>query len=262
MVAGLGHVYDSSPQPIKALEELNLSVPFGSFLSVIGPSGAGKTTLLKILGGLISPSHGTITIDGKSPEIARKSKRLGYVFQTPALLPWRSVYDNVALPLQLNKNKDETAKYSPEDAIAAVGLSEFSKYHPHQLSGGMLQKVTLARAIVMDPDVLLMDEPLGGLDDITRTAMRYEILRISENFPRTIILVTHSIAEAVIMSDIVAVMSSTPGRIVKNFVIDLPRPRNTVLETSKKFAGYVNELSNTLAEEADQKQRANKALEQ
>lgn len=247
VVNGLGHVYATSPQPLTALAEVDLRIDRGSFVSIIGPSGAGKTTLLKAIGGLIDPTEGSVVVDDVTPAVAQRSKTFGYVFQDPSLLPWRTVVENVSLPLQLNRSGGQRSPHATEVAVAAVGLAEFSDYHPHQLSSGMRQRVALARAMVMDPAVLLMDEPLGSLDEITRTEMRYEILRLWEGTRKTVVLVTHSIAEAVMMSDVVAVMSSAPGRIVDEIRIDLPRPRDSTLERSSRFLQYVSDLRDVLS---------------
>jgi NitT/TauT family transport system ATP-binding protein len=246
-VAGLGHVYAASPQPLTALANVDLNVDRGSFVSIIGPSGAGKTTLLKAIGGLIDPTEGGVEVDGLTPAVAQKSKTFGYVFQDPSLLPWRTVLENVSLPLQLNRGAGQLSTQTAEQAVSAVGLAEFAHYHPYQLSGGMRQRVALARAFVMDPAVLLMDEPLGSLDEITRTEMRYEILGLWEGSRKTVVLVTHSIPEAVMMSDVVAVMSPAPGRIVEQISIDLPRPRNATLERSNRFLRYVGDLRDALS---------------
>ena len=248
VVDGLGHVYSADSQRLTALADLDFRVERGSFLSIIGPSGAGKTTLLKIIGGLIEPTEGTVQVDGMSPAAAQGASTFGYVFQDPSLLPWRTVAQNVGLPLQLNRVAGHQASDLVGRAVEAVGLADFGGYYPHQLSGGMRQRVALARALVMDPDVLLMDEPLGSLDEITRTEMRYEILRLWEGSDRTAVLVTHSIAEAVMTSDVVAVMSPAPGRIVERIEIDLPRPRGAMLERSNRFLRYVGDLRDALSE--------------
>ena len=234
-------------QRLTALADLDLRIERGSFVSIIGPSGAGKTTLLKIVGGLIDPTEGSVHVDGNSPAAAQKSKTFGYVFQDPSLLPWRTVAQNVALPLQLNRAAGQRVAELVDRTVEAVGLADFDGYYPHQLSGGMRQRVALARAIVMDPDVLLLDEPLGSLDEITRTEMRYEILRLWEGSSKTAVLVTHSIAEAVMTSDVVAVMSPAPGRIVERIAIDLPRPRDAMLERSTRFLRYVGDLRDALS---------------
>ena len=247
VVNGLGHVYASGPRRLAALAGVDLEVGHGTFMSIIGPSGGGKTTLLKAIGGLLRPTEGDVQVDGMAPAAAQDLKTFGYVFQDPSLLPWRTVLENIALPLQLNRRNGHVASDAPRRLVDAVGLGEFIDYHPHQLSGGMKQRVALARAMVMDPAVLLMDEPLGALDEITRTEMRYEILRLWEGTRKTVVLVTHSIPEAIMMSDTVAVMSSRPGRIIEQVSIDLPRPRDETLERSGRFLHYFNHIREALS---------------
>ena len=246
-VRELTHVYSAGSRTTAALEGIDLEVHSGTFISVIGPSGGGKTTLLRAIGGLLKPTGGAILIAGMPPKEARHSKAIGFVFQDPSLLPWLNVRQNVALPLDLNRSSHQAPSRGPDDLLEAVGLTDFKDYYPHQLSGGMRQRVAFARALVIDPSVLLMDEPLGGLDEITRTVMRYELLRLWEASPKTVVLVTHSIPEAVMMSDCVVVMSPRPGRILRQVRIDLPRPREESLEESGRFLEYVAEVKSILS---------------
>ena len=246
-VRGLTHVYASARQALTALEELDLRVGDGEFVSIIGPSGAGKTTLLKAVGGLLDPTAGAIEVAGMSPREAQRRKAIGFVLQDPSLLPWRTVLQNILLPLQLNVQDGRSSSTGANGLLHSVGLAEFSDYYPHQLSGGMKQRVALARALVMDPAVLLMDEPLGALDEMTRTAMRYELMRVWEDTPKTVLLVTHSIPEAVMMSDRVVVLSPRPGRIVGEVRIELPRPREESLDGSNSFVDYTRQIRETLA---------------
>ncbi len=246
VVRELTHVYDVSGVSLIALDKVDLEVARGSFLSVIGPSGAGKTTLLKVLGGLIDHTSGTVEIDGTAPEGARRRNRIGFVFQDPALLPWRTVTDNVALPLEI-ANGQGHGPDTVEGHLRAVGLAAFGSYYPHQLSGGMKQRAAFARALASAPALLLLDEPLGSLDEITRTHMRFELLRLWEGTGRTVVLVTHSVPEAVMMSDEVAVMSSGPGRILRNIPIEMPRPRDDAMEGSSIFAEHVLKVRESLA---------------
>ena len=246
VVRGLTHVYDGYGVSLTALDKVDLDVERGSFMSVIGPSGAGKTTLLKVLGGLIDHTSGTVEIDGATPEEARRGNRIGFVFQDPALLPWRTVSDNVALPLEIADGHGR----GPADIrehLQAVGLDAFADYYPHQLSGGMRQRAAFARALASAPELLLLDEPLGSLDEITRTQMRFELLRLWEGTGKTVVLVTHSVPEAVMMSDEVAVMSAGPGRIVETIRIEMPRPRDDSMEGSSVFAEHVLRVRESLA---------------
>ena len=243
-VRGLTHVYDNGRAPLTALASVDLDVERGAFVSIIGPSGGGKTTLLKTLGGLLRPTEGSVTIDGISPEEAQRRRLLGFVFQDPSLLPWRTVLGNVALATELGGNSKSDR---PHGLLETVGLAEFAGYYPHQLSGGMRQRVALARALAVDPDALLMDEPLGALDEITRSGMRYELLRLWELSHKTVVMITHSIPEAVILSDRVLVMSARPGRIVDQLEIDLPRPRSEVLERSPDFLDYTYRIREVLS---------------
>lgn len=246
-VRGLTHVYGVDGTMLTVLAGVHLETRRGEFVSVIGPSGAGKTTLLKAIGGLIKPTSGTVVIDGAGPEDAQRLKRLGFVFQEPALLPWMTVAENVNLPLVINRSKVPIDTSVTGRLIKTVGLDQFRDYYPHQLSGGMRQRVAFARSLVTDPDVLLMDEPLGSLDEITRTAMRYELLRVWERLSKTVILVTHSIVEAVMMSDRVVVLSTRPGRLLGQVIIDLPRPREEALERTPAFLKLSDRVREVLA---------------
>ena len=245
VVRGVTHEYRTARRSLAALAGVDLEVGRGSFVSIIGPSGGGKTTLLKAIGGLLQPTAGTIQVDGMPPAEAQRRKAIGFVFQDPSLLPWRTVFQNILLPLQLNPLNGGSGE--PERMLEAVGLAEFRDYYPHQLSGGMEQRVAFARALVMDPAVLLMDEPLGALDEITRTAMRYELLRLWDGSRKTVALVTHSIPEAVMMSDRVVVMSSRPGRVLQDVRIDLPRPREESVEHSAPFLAYADQIRESLS---------------
>ena len=249
-VSGVEVVYEGNPRRLQALDGIALTVERGEFVSIIGPSGCGKSTLLRIIGGLQSPSRGTVLLDGRPPREAQRAKQIGFVFQDPSLLPWRNVLDNVRLPLQVNKVAQ--AGESPERMVELVGLAEFTRYYPHQLSGGMQQRVAIARSFATSPDVLLMDEPFGALDEITRTAMRYELMRIwrseAAERARTVVFVTHSITEAVLLSDRVIVMTPQPGRIAADLTIDLPRPRDEDIEATPAFIEYTQALRGLLRE--------------
>ena len=246
-VRGLSQVFTSGRRTLTVLAKVDLEVDRGAFVSVIGPSGGGKTTLLRVIGGLMEPTSGDVLVDGVPPFEAQSRKSIGFVFQDPSLLPWRTVLQNISLPLQLNARQSLSDADDPERLLEVVGLAEFRDYYPHQLSGGMRQRVALARALVLNPAVLLMDEPLGALDEITRTVMRYELLRLWELYQKTVVFVTHSIPEAVMISDRVVIMSSQPGHVLQELLIDMPRPREESLERSASFLEYVQHIKEVLS---------------
>jgi NitT/TauT family transport system ATP-binding protein len=248
LLTRVSKAFERQGRQVAALARTDLAVAEGAFVSVIGPSGCGKTTLLRIIGGLLEPTTGQVTIAGRDPREAQRRKEIGFVFQDPSLLPWRSVVANVALPLQVNRQTGNGGGRRAEEMVQMVGLGAFAGYYPHQLSGGMKQRVALARALVFDPALLLMDEPLGSLDEITRSAMRYELLRIWEAARKTVVMVTHSVAEAVLLSDRVVVMTGQPGRVCGAVPIDLPRPRGARLERSPAFLDLVERVQGLLAQ--------------
>lgn len=235
-VRELVHIYDQKDKPITALSGINLDVNQRQFVSVIGPSGCGKTTLLRVVAGLLAPTQGIVEIDDMPPTAARRKQEIGVVFQDPSLLPWRTVAGNVRLPIELQRNgTGNSTNREVDELLNTVGLEDFRDSYPHELSGGMKQRVALARTLAVRPKILLMDEPFGSLDEITRTTMRYQLLRIWDQRPTTVFFITHSIAEAVMMSDRVVVMSERPGRVVDVVDIDMPRPRVPSLEQSSEF---------------------------
>lgn len=223
---------------VVVLENASLSIERGQFVAVIGPSGCGKTTLLRIVAGLLTIDTGEVSIFGEGVTRAIEAKHIGFVPQSPALLPWRSVLDNVRLPLQLNKRANEgggRATMDPVEILTAFGLGHVLKRRPAQLSGGMQQRVAIARAFVFDPPILLMDEPFAAVDELTRESLRYELLSIWQSNVKTVIFVTHSIPEAIALSDVVVVMAANPGRIQQIVPVPLPRPRGDLLETTAEF---------------------------
>jgi NitT/TauT family transport system ATP-binding protein len=240
IVNAVSHAFVVDGVAVPALARTDLAVAPGELVSLIGPSGCGKSTLLRIAGGLLSPSTGAVTIDGAPPERAQREKRIGFVFQDPSLLPWRSVAANARLAAEVNRRGGRTLDVDP--LLELVGLAEFRDYYPHQLSGGMKQRVALARALALEPALLLMDEPFGALDDITRTELRYELIAIRADRATTVLFVTHSIAEAVLLSDRVAVMTGRPGRITAQIEVGLPYPRTPEVEESAKFLGHTRRL--------------------
>jgi NitT/TauT family transport system ATP-binding protein len=222
-----------------ALEDVTLTIRDGEFVSLLGPSGCGKTTLLRIVGGLEQPSSGEVRIEGGTVAAALQSRKFGFVFQDASLLPWRTVADNASLLLDVTGQGGERDRVQP--LLDVVGLSGFERHYPAQLSGGMRQRVALARALALSPDILLMDEPFAALDALTRDRMGEELLRIWDG-GRAVVFVTHSIAEAVLLSDRVVVLGARPGRIVADIPIELARPREPDVRTSARFREYEAEL--------------------
>lgn len=229
-----------------ALDEVDLSVRPGEFLSLVGPSGCGKSTLLRIVAGLIPASDGTVGLGQQ--EVTAPRDDVGIVFQAPVLLPWRTVLDNVLLPAQVSGGRKErrALRAKAEDLLAMAGLGDFLDAHPGQLSGGMQQRVSICRALVRNPRVLLMDEPFGALDAITREQMADELLRIWSEVGTTVLFITHSIPEAVYLSDRVAVMSSRPGRITEVYDVEIPRPRDSSTYAHPTFAWLTTELRDAI----------------
>jgi NitT/TauT family transport system ATP-binding protein len=227
--------FTSERGSVTALEHVDLEVPEGGFVSLLGPSGCGKSTLLRLVADLVLPSEGSVTVLGASPATARANRQLGFVFQDATLLPWRSAIDNVRLPLEVGPHKGaRSGGRSPEELLRLVGLAGREDALPHELSGGMRQRVAIARALVSEPRVLLMDEPFGALDEITRDALNEELLRIWEETGTTILFVTHSIPEAVFLSQRVLVLATNPGRVRELVDCGLPYPRPlSVRETSE-----------------------------
>ncbi len=230
--------------PLAALTNIDLTLQPGQFGAIIGPSGCGKSTLLRLIADILEPTGGTIAIGGEPPDVARRRHQIGFVFQAPTLLPWRTVRDNIRLPLDVAGATH--AALSPDELIRLVGLSGFEQARPAQLSGGMQQRVAIARALLLKPGVLLLDEPFGALDEITRQRMNAELLRIWRETHTTAVLVTHALAEAVFMADQVIVMSPRPGRIVTVVAVDLPRPRVPAIMKDTAFYRIVNTVRDAL----------------
>jgi NitT/TauT family transport system ATP-binding protein len=234
-----------------ALRDVDLEIEAGEFISLIGPSGCGKSTLLRILGDLIEPTRGTVTVNGKTARQARRDRDYGIVFQDPVLYDWRTVAKNIGLPLELAGWSRQKRSERVKEMLALVELSSFERHHPWQLSGGMQQRVSIARALSFDPALLLMDEPFGALDEMTRERLNMELLRIWERSNCTIVFVTHSIAEAVFLSTRVVVMSPRPGRISDIVGIDLPQPRAAATREEPRFFELVTQVREALHLGAD-----------
>lgn len=239
-----------STESVRALAPVDLSINAGAFVSLVGPSGCGKSTLLKVLADLMPPTAGKVLIDGAQPSVLRQAGRIGLVFQQANLMPWLTIEKNVCLLRDLvhqrKENAGGTQSINVAELIEIVGLKGFENKLPHQLSGGMQQRAALARALALDPSVLLMDEPFAALDEITRDRMAFELMRIWQQYQKTVIFVTHSLAEAVFLSDRVVLMSARPGRIHKIYDIDLPRPRNEETRLSDAFLALVTEINREL----------------
>ena len=232
---------------LEVLDGLHFEIPAQSFTCVIGPSGGGKSTLLRALAGLIQPSSGQITIDGQSPDKAE----IGMVFQRPDLMPWRTLAENISLPLELDGTQKADITPKVLEMLALVGLEASAKNYPHELSGGMAQRASIARALIREPKLLLLDEPFGQLDAFTRERMGHELLRIWREKQQTVLMVTHSIPEAVYLADRVFVLSSRPAVLKADMQIDLPRPRTEGLQYSAAFNDYCDQLHRLLAPEMD-----------
>jgi NitT/TauT family transport system ATP-binding protein len=224
------------------LRDIDLAVDAGHFITLIGPSGCGKSTLLRLLAGLDEPDQGAVTLFGGSPDAARRAKGIGLVAQRPALLPWLSVLDNVTLPQRVNRRRRAAPGPDAAGILAAVGLGDVLHRKPHELSGGMQQRVAIARAFALAPRLLLMDEPFAALDEFTREALQVQLLALWQRWRTTVVFVTHSIREAMLLGDTVVVMAARPGRVLATRVIDLPRPRGAELIGSASLGAYEDEL--------------------
>ena len=244
---GVDKVFGGGDQPATtALEGIDLAIRAGEFLSLIGPSGCGKSTLLRIIGDLTAPSRGTVVVNGKPADRARRDRDYGMVFQAPVLFEWRTVEDNVKLPLEIQGAGSAKRTARAREMLELVELGDFLGHYPYQLSGGMQQRVAIARALAFEPAILLMDEPFGALDEMTRERMNSEVLRIWERTGTTVVFVTHSIPEAVFLSSRVVVMSARPGRITKVIDVDLPRPRNEDTRETRRYFELVTEVREAL----------------
>jgi NitT/TauT family transport system ATP-binding protein len=230
-VEGLSHVYGGT---VPALEDISIRVPAGRFTVIVGPSGCGKTSLLMMLAGLRTQTRGSITCLGK-PIPAPDPQRVGVIFQEASLYPWLTALENIEFPLSLRGTPKVEMRRRADEMLNLVGLAGFGSRYPHELSGGMKQRVSIARGLVQDPPVLLMDEPFAALDEQTRMTMGHELLRIWSTTSKTVVFITHSLTEAVYLADEVLVMSARPGRIIDRIAIDLPRPRTYEMMATDVF---------------------------
>ncbi len=241
-------VYQTADTPVQALSNIDLRIGEGEFVSLIGPSGCGKTTLLRVIADLEQISSGTVLVNGVSPHDARLARAYGYVFQAPALFPWRNVLANVMLPLQIQGRNKAEARSVAQEHLARVGLAGFERKYPWQLSGGMQQRVSIARALAFEPRILMMDEPFGALDEITRDRLNEQLQQLWQRERRTVVFVTHSIAEAVYLSTRIVVMSPRPGRIVKVIDSPLPDERHLGLRDTQAFMDVAHAVREALAD--------------
>jgi NitT/TauT family transport system ATP-binding protein len=247
-ISGVSLRFDTADGPVEALSDVSLRVARGEFVSFIGPSGCGKTTLLRAVADLETPTSGAIRVNGMSPHEARLNRAYGYVFQAPALYPWRSVARNIALPLEVMGFAKAEREARVAKGLELVNLSGFGAKFPWQLSGGMQQRASIARALSFDPDLLLMDEPFGALDEIVRDMLNQQLLRLWDVTGKTVMFVTHSIPEAVFLSTHIVVMSPRPGRIIDVIACDLPRDRALDIRETPEFLAIANRVRHGLRE--------------
>lgn len=246
MLKNIGMVYRTNDgRDVTALTGVTLDIEKGEFVSLVGPSGCGKTTLLRIIADLLTPSSGDIKISGETPHDARLKRRYGIVFQNAVLYEWRTVKKNIMLPLEIMHIPLKEQSERAEKMLELVGLTEFANHYPHQLSGGMQQRVGIARALAIQPEILLMDEPFSALDEFTREKLHIDLLKIWRKTNKTIVFVTHNIQESVFLSDKVCVLSPHPGRLSAVVDINLPRPRTMEMKSTSEFTELVTKVRNS-----------------
>jgi len=249
LVDRISKSFGSGADRVLVLDEVSLTIARGEFVSIIGPSGCGKSTLLKVVAGLLDADGGRVEIDGEPVRAATRDKLIGLVPQSPALLPWRTVLNNVRLPMQLNGRANSGRELrDPEEVLRSFGLGNALKRYPAQLSGGMQQRVAIARAFVFDPGVLLMDEPFSALDELNREQQRFGLLSFWQSNRKAVLFITHSVSEAVVLSDRIVVMSTHPGRVRDIVHVDLPRPRDSGVIDSPDFHRTEAEVRTILRE--------------
>jgi NitT/TauT family transport system ATP-binding protein len=243
----VGVTYEAGKQKVDALVDIDLTVDEGRFVALLGPTGCGKSTLLRVVSDLTAPSSGRVTVRGEPAAMARRANEFGFVFQEPALMPWRTALGNVNLPLEIVDYPTAERHTRCETLLHSVGLSKFKNSYPHQLSGGMKQRVAIVRALAWNPSIMLMDEPFSALDELTKNQLQDDLLTLWSNERKTILFVTHNISEAVYLADRVAVMSAHPGRIVAEIDIRLPRPRRPEMRETMEFIDHVRRVREALA---------------
>jgi NitT/TauT family transport system ATP-binding protein len=247
-VVGLDKIFETREgEQVTALSDINVHIDVGEFVSVVGPSGCGKSTLLRIVCGLIAPTRGRVTVAGA--EVSKPRPDVGVVFQSPVLLPWLTVKDNVLMPMDLRERRSAESEQRARTLIEMAGLAGFEAKYPFELSGGMRQRVSICRALIRKPSFLAMDEPFGALDAMTREGMNLELLRICRETGATVLFITHSVPEAVLMSDRVVVMTPRPGRVADDITIELPRPRSLKDYALASFNAYSTRIRELLGAE-------------
>lgn len=236
---------DNSGNDVKALTGVNLDIYKGEFIALLGPSGCGKTTLLRMVADLLEPTEGQVRISGMTPREIRLQRKFGFVFQSAVLFDWRTIEKNVELPLETMGFKKKERRERSKEMLEMVGLTDFAKHFPNQLSGGMQQRANIARALALEPEILLMDEPFSALDEFTKEKLHEDLLKIWRKTNKTVLFVTHNIQEAVYLSDRVCVLSPHPGRLSAVVDITLPRPRNIDMKESQEFNELVKQVRNS-----------------
>lgn len=239
------HVYDDHNGHVEALDDISFEIAPGEFVCIVGPSGSGKSTLLRIMAGLVEPQQGSVWLDGQ--RVTAPGRSIGLVFQKANLMPWRTVYDNIALPLELEGRSRAEIAAQVQPLIEMVGLAGFTDSYPRGLSGGMEQRVAIARALIHRPAILLLDEPFGSLDALTRERMALELTRIWTTQKTTVVMITHSIQEAVFLADRVFVFTERPGHVAREVAVTLPRPRDLNLLQSEAFADIAGQVRQAIA---------------